>query len=78
MNPEDIIYIKKIKNQNKKYKGKTTKRVREEKRKKKSKEETPENKQRKTRNRGGGGVVALASQHTIINFVALGNACFLN
>jgi len=28
MKPQDIIYIKKIKNQNKKYKGKTTKRVR--------------------------------------------------
>jgi len=37
MNLQDIIYIIKIKNQNKKYKGETTKRIREEKRERKKK-----------------------------------------
>jgi phosphopantetheinyl transferase (holo-ACP synthase) len=54
MNPQDIIYIKKIKNQNKKYKGKTTKRVREEKRKKKKQRiNTREQTKKKQKQRGG-------------------------
>ena len=89
MNLQDIIYIIKIKKQNKKYKGETTKRIREEKRERKKKpkqrEKTPENKQRKNRNRRGQHWLASTPSSTsspanqvLKGHITLGNACFLN